>query len=159
MGFCAGGASYLREGIADAGYLDLRFAGGQMAHVYLSWLSPVKLRRMTIVGEQGMILYDDTEPAEKVKVFRGGAEYPSVAELQHFSDPLFRLGDVDVPELSLEEPLRLQCLDFLQCIADGRTPVSNAAAGAQVVRLLESAHKSIARAGRQVDVTEKQEDD
>ena len=148
----AGGASYMREGVCDTGYFDFRFPGGQMAHVFLSWLSPVKLRRMTIVGQKGMILYDDTEEMEKVKVYQGDSRYPTPEELQHSSDELYRLGDIHIPSLPRLEPLRAQCEDFLYCIRAGEAPVSSGIVGAQVIRVLEGAHRSMEQDGRQVSL-------
>ena len=146
----AGGAAYMQDGILDTGYLHLRFPDRQTAHVVVSWLAPVKLRRTTIVGERGMILYDDTEEREKVKVFSAQSSYPSRTELQRHSGQLYRLGDVTVPTISSAEPLLAECADFVRCVRTGGTPVSSAQVGAQVVRILEGADRSVASGGRQV---------
>jgi len=145
-----GGASYMRENIHDAAYLHLRFAGGQMAHVFLSWLSPVKLRRMTIVGREGMILYDDTAEMEKVKVYTGDSHSLTPEELRYSPEQLYRIGDVHIPALPRLEPLRAQCEEFLECVRTGAEPASSGVIGAQVVRLLEGAHRSLELEGRQV---------
>jgi len=146
----AGAASYMQDGISDTGYMHFGFSGGQIAHIFLSWLAPVKLRRMTIVGRQGMIVYDDTQEMEKVKIYRGDSTVLSRSQLFQDSAQLYRLGDIYIPSLPRTEPLRAQAEEFLNCIRNGCKPVSDGELGLQVVRILEVAYKSIQLQGQHV---------
>jgi len=144
------GVSFMRQPVADIAYLDLRFRSGTSAHVAVSWLSPVKLRRMVFVGREGMILYDDASESEKVKVYKGSSVTPSPEEFLRDPGQLYSLGDQSVPALSRTEPLRSEAEDFASCIRDGSAPVSSAALGLDVVRVLEAADASARLRGQRV---------
>jgi len=137
----ARGRSYLGEALEDVAFLTLEFPSGILAQVQLSWLAPSKLRRTSIVGRQKMIVYDDLEPVEKVKIFdRGVDRQPaSFGEFQL----TYRSGDILSPRLDTTEPLYLECQHFLDCIRSGRTPDASPRSGVDVVRVIQSAERSL----------------
>ena len=137
----ARGRSYLGEALEDVAFLTLEFPSGILAQVQLSWLAPSKLRRTSIVGRQRMIVYDDLEPVEKVKIFdRGVDRQPaSFGEFQL----TYRSGDVLSPRLDTTEPLHIECAHFLECIRTGRTPDTSPRSGVDVVRVIQAAERSL----------------
>ena len=147
----ARGGSYIREGIEDVVFLVMRFAEGEMAHVQLSWLDPHKERKITVVGNRKMVVFDDMQASEKIKVFNKGvnpsSEYSSYTELLSL-----REGDILIPQLKMEEPLGLECSHFLACAADGLTCRSSGHDGLAVVRVLDAAGRSLAEGGKPVKI-------
>jgi predicted dehydrogenase len=139
------GQSYLRPGIEDVVFLNLRYPAGILAGIQVSWLDPVKDRRVTIVGDRKMVVYDDVHPTEKVRVYDKGASYvPRGGEFGEFMAAV-RDGDIVVPKLDLREPLHDQLEHFIECIETGRVPRSDGRAGLAVVRILEQAQADLAR--------------
>lgn len=149
----ARGNSYTQDQIEDVAFITLEFADKVMAHIHVSWMSPAKLRRTTVVGSKQMVVYDDLEAAEKVKLYDTGVEQLALnettrAELQR----TYRVGDVISPRLDVVEPLRVECKHFIECIAENKTPRTNGAAGIGVVQVLEAATRSLREGGRTIDV-------
>ena len=147
----ARGAAYLQEGIDDVVFVNLQFPGGIMAHVQLSWLDPHKLRLTTIVGSEKMVVFDDMETTEMVKIYNKGvnpnADYTSYGEAL---SP--RFGDVTIPYIKMTEPLKLECQHFLDCVMNNRSPRSDGRDGLRVVRVLQAAQQSRNRNGEPVDI-------
>lgn len=141
----ARGRSFHGETLEDVAFLTLEFPSGILAQVQLSWLAPSKLRRTSVVGRQRMVVYDDLEPVEKVKVYdRGVDRQPaSFGEFQL----TYRSGDILSPRLDTTEPLYTECAHFLECIQSGREPDTNARSGVDVVRVLHAAERSLRHAG------------
>jgi len=116
-------------------------------------MSPAKLRRTTIVGSQQMVVYDDLEAAEKVKLYDMGVERLALnadtrAELQR----TYRVGDVISPRLDVVEPLRVECKHFIDCIVNGATPRTDGDAGIAVVQVLEAATRSLHQGGKTIEI-------
>jgi predicted dehydrogenase len=129
----AQGSASIHPGVEDVVFCFLRFPSGKIAHMHLSWLDPHKMRKMTVVGDEKMVVFDDMEPERKVTVYekRAGA----AGELYS--------GDISIPKISTDEPLRLECTYFLELI-DGRHDKSKVARdGARVVRALEMLTNSL----------------
>jgi predicted dehydrogenase len=141
----ARGRSYLGEALEDVAFLTLEFPSGILAQVQISWLAPSKLRRTSIVGRQRMIVYDDLEPVEKVKVYdRGVDRQPaSFGEFQL----TYRSGDILSPRVDTTEPLYLECAHFLECIRTGREPDSSPRSAVEVVRVIQAAERSLRQGG------------
>jgi predicted dehydrogenase len=141
----ARGRSYPGEALEDVAFVTMEFPSGILAQVQISWLAPSKLRRTSIVGRQRMIVYDDLEPVEKVKIYdRGVDRQPaSYGEFQL----TYRSGDILSPRLDTTEPLHLECAHWLQCIQTGQEPDTGAQRGVEVVRVIQAAERSIRRAG------------
>jgi len=149
MGVGATGACHMGNGIENVAYLTVYFDSGLIAHFHNNWLAPVKIRRMLVGGSRKMILYDDMEASEKVKVYDRGVEVAG-AEGVHRALISYRLGDMWAPRLDQTEALRLVAAEFLDCVKSGRRPVTDGSAGLDVVRILEAAEMSIKRRGREV---------
>jgi predicted dehydrogenase len=136
------GSDYVLAGIPDVAFVDLKFPDGTIANVQLSWLSPSKLRRTVIVGSRKMLVYDDTEPDEKIKIYDRRVD---VIEPESFGEYqlAYRTGDIVSPRLDTFEPLAAEMEDFLRCIETGALPRSSGRGGLAVVRALEKADESL----------------
>jgi predicted dehydrogenase len=132
--------------IPDVAFINLKFPSGVVAEIQASWLSPVKLRRTIVVGSLKMLLYDDTENVEKVKLFDHGVH---VTEPNGFGEfqLSYRTGDIVSPKIEHTEPLKLEALEFLNAIAEGRHPLSDGESGLEVVASLEAAEHSLRNGG------------
>jgi predicted dehydrogenase len=135
----ARGESFVREGVEDVVFCHLRFASGRVAHMHLSWLDPHKERRFTIVGSRRMATFDDMELDRKVTVYDKGFD----PDFRNYGEYITRSGDVMSPHVSNEEPLRIECRHFLECVATGSEPRSGAASGLRTVRVLEALQLSL----------------
>jgi predicted dehydrogenase len=121
----ARGECYMREGIEDVVFAFLRFPSGLAAHLHLSWLDPHKERRFTVVGEKRMATFDDMEIERKVTIYDKG-----------FDLYVARAGEIRSPMIAGDEPLRLECQHFIECVREGQTPRSDGESGLRVVRIL-----------------------
>jgi predicted dehydrogenase len=146
----ASGQSYLQPGIEDVVFATLHFAGGTMAHIHLSWLDPRKERRLTVVGSRMMAEFDDVA-AEKLRIYDKGYERPP--SFRGFDEYLtLRDGDVHIPQLVMEEPLRVEVRHFLDCVVAGARPRVDADSALRVTRVLEAAQRSLLTGGTPVDI-------
>ena len=143
---------YLREGHPDVVYFAVRFDDGVLAHSHVSWLDPYKVRRITVVGDNRMVVFDDVAPDERLKILERGASYDAPAEEargQSFGEyrAVLREGTITIPRLPNREPLSVQFEEFLAAIREGREPYSGIDAARSVVRVLEAAQRSLERGG------------
>lgn len=145
----ATGISHLKNGIENIAYMTVNYASNFIAHFNCSWSSPVKIRQTLISGDQKMILYNDIEPTEKVRVFDTGVGVKSDADRDKLLID-YRFGDILIPKLSTHEALQQVAMDFIQSIISQKTPLSSAAIGLHVVRVLEAAEKSIKQKGKEI---------
>ncbi len=154
---CQGHAN-ITPGIEDVSNLSLTFACGQFATVQSSWLEPRKVRQMTIVGTRQMIVYDDIEPLEKIRIYDTRIErpphYDSFGEFQYS----YHYGDSFIPRINQVEPLRQMCEHFAECSLSGITPLSCGTNGLEVVRILEACSTSLKARGGLVSVTARAKD-
>jgi predicted dehydrogenase len=147
----ARGACYLQRGIQDVVFVNMRFKGGIVAHIQLSWLDPHKMRKTTIVGSKKMVVLDDMETSEKVKIYDKGVQVKSSYE--SYGEYLtLRFGDILIPKIDMTEPLKIECQHFLDCIKDNKTPQTDGENGLRVVRVLEAAQKSGEQDGIPVEI-------
>jgi predicted dehydrogenase len=136
----ARGESFLRSGIEDVVFCYLRFASGVVAHMHVSWLDPHKMRKLTVVGRDKMAVFDDMEPDRKVTVYdKGPVQRPA-------ADWHVREGDIHIPKLLREEPLRRECAEFLALVEGKGDPLGPARQGLAVIRTLELLQESLDRA-------------
>jgi predicted dehydrogenase len=142
------GESYMREGIEDVVFCYLRFPSGLAAHLHLSWLDPHKERRFTVVGSRRMATFDDMELERKVTVYDKGFDQ----DYSSYGEYIARSGDIQSPRISNEEPLRIECRHFVECVRDGRRPRSDGESGLRVVRVLESLQRSLEESSRAAPV-------
>jgi predicted dehydrogenase len=143
---------YLREGHPDVVYFAVRFDDGVLAHSHVSWLDPYKVRRMTVVGEQRMAVFDDVAHDERLKILERGASYDAPAQEargQSFGEyrAVLREGTITIPRLPGGEPLSAQFEEFLAAVREDREPYSGLAQGRDVVRVLEAAQRSLDSGG------------
>jgi predicted dehydrogenase len=138
--------------LEDIAYLTMRFDDALIGHVHVNWLAPVKLRSVLIGGSQRMVVYDDLEPSEQVRVYEKGVTLGNgngAARTRALVD--YRVGDMWAPHIDKTEPLSLVCRDFIGAIMDGRRPLADADLGLRIVRILEAAQRSIERGGEWID--------
>ena len=137
----ARGQSYLQPGVEDVVFVTLRFAGGPMAHIHLSWLNPRKERRLTLVCSQKMVEFDDVA-TDKLRIYDKGYDRPPA--FAAFDEYLtLRHGDIHIPHVLMEEPLRGEVRHFLDCIEHHTAPLTGIDSGLRVVRTLAAAQKSL----------------
>ncbi|MCL4488747.1 MAG: Gfo/Idh/MocA family oxidoreductase [Chloroflexi bacterium] len=137
-----------RKGLHDVAYLSFFFPNDVMADIQVSWLDPCKIRRYTVVGSEKMLVYDDIEPVNKIMIYDKGVEVlPPYSDTENEFHLSYRTGDAVAYPVEWVEPLKVQCQDFLDCIAQGKEPLSNGRMGLQVVRILESAQHSLLNGG------------
>lgn len=150
----ATGASHVAGEPENIAYLTLFFPDSLMGHVHVNWLAPVKVRRTLIGGAQKMIVYDDIEPSEKVKVYDKGITVRSMEDTDSIYQMLidYRTGDMWAPRLEIVEPLATEAAHFVECVESGRTPETDAQAGLRVVRILDAASRSMSARGRPVEI-------
>jgi len=149
IGVSALGSCHIEPGIENIAYLVMKFPDDFIAHFHFNWLAPVKIRRTLIAGARKMILYDDIEPTEKVRVYDKGVTANRVTDREADYQTLvsYRTGDVWAPKLDSTEALRHVVAEFLDSIASGRQPLTDGEAGLRVVRILEAAQQSIKEEG------------
>jgi len=141
----AWGCAHVLPDVEDVVYAKLGFKSGVAAHVHVSWLDPVKVREITIVGSDVMVVFDDVQPSEKVRVYQkrfspriDGDSYADFQSAYHH-------GDVHIPAISNIEPLKLEVLDFVNAIMTGKRPRADGVRGLQVVEALEAATACLRR--------------
>ena len=135
--------AHLQSRIHDIAHLDFGFAEGMTAHIHVSWLHPCKIRRVTVIGDKRMAVYDDTNPSEMIKVYNKGADV--------HADPVvsYRFGAITIPHIDWVEPLHLECEDFANAIRTGTQPRAHGGVGVEVVRVLERAQEVLEKQERQ----------
>ncbi|MGH8250853.1 MAG: Gfo/Idh/MocA family protein [Steroidobacteraceae bacterium] len=145
----ARGQCYLQKGVEDVVFLTMNFGGRAMAHVHVSWLDPHKIRKLTLVGDRKMAVFDDLEATEKLRIYDKGAkvnqDYSTFAEYVGL-----RFGDITMPYIKVGEPLQIECRHFLDCVRTRSQPVSDGQDGLRVVKVLDAAQRSLRRNGEPV---------
>lgn len=141
------GKDCIQKGIPDVAFINLEFASGILAHCQISWLAPSKLRDIIIIGTEKMLVYDDAEVNEKVKIYDKGVNFhdPETFGEYHLS---YRMGDIVSPKLETYEPLFREVNHFLDCIETGKKPITDGYCGLRVVKALEAAEKSLKNGGK-----------
>lgn len=147
----ATGQAFLSETVQDVTFFTLRFPGGQLAHGHASWLDPSKIRQFTIVGSRQMAVFDDMEPTEKLRLYDKGVD---IAEsYASYGEALtLRQGDITIPAIKMSEPLRNECLHFLECIREGKRPLTDGENGLAVLQVLQAAQRSLEQGGTYVPI-------
>lgn len=145
----ARGASYIQDGIEDVVFIDLVFQNDVRAHIHVSWLDPVKVRRMTIVGSEKMAVYDNMK-ADKIAIYDEGIDK---------ADGKFdyRRGGILVPNIDPREPLNVECAHFIQCIVNHQRPRTDGYDGLRVTSVLEAAQRSLRQSGKEIKLAHEHE--
>jgi predicted dehydrogenase len=139
----ARGYSYVREGVEDVVFAEMRFNSGLSAHLHLSWLDPRKERRITVVGSKRMATFDDMALENKLTIYDKGFD----PDQNSYGEYITRSGDAHSPAISNREPLRIECEHFVECLRESRRPRTDGASGARVVRVLEALQASLGDGG------------
>ncbi len=147
------GSSCVQEGIEDVAYTTLAFPNNVLAHIRSSWLDPSKQRRITVVGSKKMVIYDDVEPLEKVKIYDKGVKAIRHTDTYGEFSFAYHYGDVVIPYIRFEEPLRVQCQHFIDCVREGKQPRTDGYNGLRVVQVVEAAQASLRLDGQTVTVS------
>ena len=148
----ATGSAHLAGRPENIAYMTLFFDTPLIGHLHVNWLAPVKIRRTLLGGSRRMVMFDDLEASEKIKVYDRGVSLNPDAENVYQMLIGYRTGDMWAPQLAVTEALNVEAAHFVDCVANGRTPVTGGEAGLRIVRLLEAATASLRDQGRLVDV-------
>ncbi|MGB2990771.1 MAG: Gfo/Idh/MocA family oxidoreductase [Candidatus Zixiibacteriota bacterium] len=139
------------KAVEDVVFMTMHFADGVMAHVHVSWLDPHKDRKLTIVGDKKMAVFDDTKSAEKIWIYDKGVE--TKQDYSTYGEYLsLRFGDVVIPRIPATEPLRTECQHFIECVQSRKTPRSDGRDGLRVSKVLDAAQRSLKMGGAPVRV-------
>jgi predicted dehydrogenase len=144
------GVACVQEAIEDVAYMTLAFPSGILAHARMSWLDPCKTRRITVIGSKKMVVYDDLEIHEKLKIYDQSVN--AIRRTDTFGEFQFayHYGSVLSPYIHFEEPLRLECLHFLECVREHKQPLTDGRSGIRVIEVIEAAQRSLREGGIQV---------
>ncbi|MBL0714888.1 MAG: Gfo/Idh/MocA family oxidoreductase [Desulfosarcina sp.] len=148
----ATGSDYFGTNMTSKSLLTIFMANKVVAHINVSWVSPVKIRQTLIGGTSKMILYDDLQPSEKLKIYDKGVELDYTREDLYRIQVQYRIGDMYAPKLEDHEALALETQHFAECIAQGHKPLTDGHAGLEVVKVLIAAQKSLRLNGTPVDI-------
>lgn len=151
------GMDHIQKDIVDDAHLTLKFPDKIMVHMHVSWLAPLKIRKITIVGNKKMLVYDDTKQNEKIKIYDKGVnlEKNNMPKDRYYDTweefkLVYRSGDVYAPKLEEKEPLNAMCKHFIDCIKTGKTPISDGIAGFRIVKVIEALQESLKNQGKEV---------
>ncbi|GFP28172.1 Gfo/Idh/MocA family protein [Candidatus Hakubella thermalkaliphila] len=148
----AKGESFLQDGLEDVAFISLTYPDSVLANAHVSWLDPRKVREITIVGDKKMVIWDDLNPEDTIRLYeRGVAQEPYYKDFGEFQ-LIPKEGDVTIPKLLLSEPLRNQDKHFIECVKRRVRPLSDGVFGSQVVQVLEAAQKSLRNNGEMVKI-------
>jgi predicted dehydrogenase len=148
----ATGRSHIRTGNQDLAYIHLRYADDVSAHLQLSWLHPSKVRRLTIVGDRLMALYDDVEPQDKLRIYNRGVDRPPYSTTYEEFQLSYRSGDITIPTIPWQEPLRAACAHFADCIRSGEQPLSSGEWSIPICEVIEAIHRSLELGGAEIEL-------
>lgn len=143
---CVGG-SYLTPNLADTTVSCLHFSGGQRAHIFVSWLNPFKEQKLVVVGTEKMAVFNDIAKEDKLVLYNQRVEMTN-------HQPILQKGEAEAVEISADEPLRLECQHFLECVRDRQQPLTSAATGIQVLKVLQACQISLQANGRPIQLSE-----
>ena len=147
----ATGAAHSKSAIENIAYVSMELENNTIAHIHLNWLAPVKVRRTIISGSKKMLIYDDLEADEKIKIYDRGVEISDIHKDGLYKTLInYRTGEMVAPNLEKVEALRTECEHFIQCILDGKRPITDGQEGIKVVRILEAIERSLRSKGKRV---------
>lgn len=145
------GQCYLQKGVEDVVFAMLQFADGRIAHIHVSWLDPHKIRKMTVVGANRMVTFDDMDASEKIRVYDKGADVKESYE--SFARAIaIRSGDILIPRVAPNEPLQIEAQHFVDGVLDNKPIRTDGADGVRVVRVLEAGAESVRLGGKPVEI-------
>jgi predicted dehydrogenase len=148
----ATGISHVPKEPENVAYMTCFFEGNLIAHIHVNWLAPVKIRKTLIGGDKQMIVYDDLEVTEKIKIYDKGITVNDKPEGIYKLIVGYRTGDVWTPQLDITEALSYEAACFAECVQKSKKPISDGRAGLRIVHILEAASQSLAQRGKPVDL-------
>ena len=146
------GKAHINPHIEDVASTTLNFKNGLIAFIHTSWLDPNKIRKTTIVGSRKMLVYDDIETQEKIKIYDKGVEVPSYYDSYAEFQYSYRYGNIFSPRIEEYEPLKKQCEHFIDCIQKGKQPLTDGYNGLRVVSILKATSKSLEFSGKAIQI-------
>jgi len=147
----AHGVSHVKNNLENIAYLSVSYQDSTIAHFHVNWLSPIKVRQILIGGSEKMIVYNDMENTEKIKVYDSGVKLNTGDKDAIYNALIqYRTGDMYAPKLDQTEALKTECRHFIDCIRQNRSPISDGVFGLEVVRILEAAQRSIRQQGKNI---------
>jgi predicted dehydrogenase len=147
-----GGASVFHH-IHDVVYMHLKFGERLLANIHVSWLDPVKTRKITVVGSKKMAVYDDVEMLEKIRIYDKGVDAPPYTDSFQEFQCSYRYGNIVTPHIHFVEPLRVEVEHFADCVMGHKEPRSSGTVGLRIVKVLEAAQQSLDSSGQSVEIT------
>jgi len=145
--------SHVPSGLADVAYLNMEFGNGFIANFHINWLSPIKIRSIIIGGSKKMLIYDDMNPMNKIRIYDKGIDLHEINKEKEYEALVrYRIGDMYAPALSQTEALKLEVENFVSAILDGTDLMVDGEAGLRVVKILTASDKSLARFGARVRI-------
>jgi len=147
----AHGQCYLQKDVEDVVFATIKFADGKTANVHCSWLDPHKIRKMTVVGSEKMVTFDDMEATEKIRMYDKGAAIKHDITTSYADIISLRFGDIVIPKVLGGVPLALECAHFVDCVLDGKPIRSDGIDGLRVVQVLEAGQKSLKSNGEPIN--------
>lgn len=146
------GMKLLHPKVEDVAFVTLNCGGNASAVIHISWVDPLKIRKVSVVGTKQMLVYDDLDPLSKIQIYDKGVDNPP--HYDTFGEFLcsYKYGDIHMPRLKEAEPLSVMCRHFLDCIENGTTPRSDGESGLRMVRLLAASDESLANGGAEIKV-------
>jgi predicted dehydrogenase len=146
----ARGECYLQDDVEDVVFGYIKYPSGVVGHLHVSWLDPHKSRKITVVGSDKMVVFDDMEADRKVTVYDKGATTTRTKFDTYGEFVTLHFGDIHIPKISNEEPLRVECQHFVDCVRDGGRPLSDGRDALNVVRVLDAMERSLRDGGQPV---------
>jgi predicted dehydrogenase len=146
------GKSHISGSPANIAFMTLFFASNTIAHININWLAPVKIRRTVIGGTKRMVVYDDLEPSEKIRVYDKGITMTDDPEQVHRMLVGYRIGDMWAPNLDTAEALSVEVAHFVNCIRTGQRPITDGRVGLRVVEMLEAGSRSMSLRGQPIEL-------
>ncbi len=145
------GLSHVKDSIENIAYISVSYEDATFAHFHVNWLSPIKVRQILIGGSEKMVVYNDMENTEKIKVYDSGVETKPGSKDELYDTLIqYRTGDMYAPKLDQTEALKAECKHFIDCIESGKQPISNGEFGFEIVKMLAAAQKSMEQQGANI---------
>lgn len=147
------GVSHVKDGLENIAYLSIFYEDTTFAHFHMNWLSPIKVRQILIGGSEKMVVYNDMENTEKIKVYDSGVEMAAGDRDVLYNTLIqYRTGDMYAPKLDQTEALKRECGHFVECIKTNQQPISNGEFGLEIVKMLSAAQLSIEQNGKHIAI-------
>ncbi len=151
LSLVATGAVHSNNQIENMAYISMELEGNILAHIHVNWLAPVKVRRTIIGGSKKMLIYDDLEPDEKIKIYDRGVDISNTNKRGIYKTLIeYRMGDMYAPTIEKTEALAQECEHFIQCIQEGTRPITDGYEGLKMVRILEAIEMSLRKGGQRI---------